>query len=45
MEKKYEIELTWICEKSNFTHQIVPDNLIREAERKAVAAIEEEQMG
>ena len=23
-EKKYEIELSWICEKSGFLHQMVP---------------------
>jgi 20S proteasome subunit alpha 7 len=39
-EKKYELEMSWICEKSGFLHQMVPDNMIRDAEQKALAAIE-----
>jgi len=44
-EKKYEFELSWISEKTNFIHQSVPQNLIDAAVEKAVAAIEEDQMG
>ncbi len=39
-EKKYETEMSWICEKSGYLHQMVPQNLVREAEQKALAAIE-----
>jgi 20S proteasome subunit alpha 7 len=44
-EKKYEFEMSWISEKTNFIHQLVPQNLIDSAVEKAVAAIEEDQMG
>jgi hypothetical protein len=37
--------LSWICERSNFQHQMVPQNLIDAAVERALAAIEEEQMG
>lgn len=37
--------MSWICEESGFLHQLVPDRLIDEATQKALAAIEEEEMG
>lgn len=37
--------MSWICIDTNFKHEHVPLELIQEAERKAIAAIEEEQMG
>jgi len=37
--------LSWINEKTGFQHQLVPIKLIDGAVEKALAAIEEEQMG
>lgn len=44
-DKKYEIELSWVSEKTGFTHQAVPQKLIDEAVEKALASIDEDQMG
>ena len=41
-EKKYEYELSWICEESNHVHKMVNEKLISEAVEKALAAIDEE---
>ena len=43
-EKKYEVELSWICEASNYQHQIVPKALSDAALEKALAEIEEDEM-
>jgi 20S proteasome subunit alpha 7 len=43
--KKFELELSWICDKSQNRHQNVPKEIAREAEKKALAAIEAEEMG
>lgn len=40
-EKKYEYELSWICEETNHQHKFVPKDLIADAVLKAEAAIEE----
>ena len=40
-EKKYEYELSWICEETNHQHKLVPKDLIADAVLKAEAAIEE----
>ena len=44
-EKKYEYELSWICEESDHVHKMVPEALVKDAEEKANAEIEEEEMG
>jgi hypothetical protein len=44
MDKTYEIELSWISEKTGFVHQVVPRALIDDAVTKARASIEEDQM-
>lgn len=44
-EKKYEYEISWICEETNHDHKLVSKELIAEAVQKAETAIEEEQMG
>lgn len=44
-DKKFELDLTWICPESKNQHARVPDDLKREAEEKALKAIEEEEMG
>mmetsp|Transcript_40734 Transcript_40734/g.47370 ORF Transcript_40734/g.47370 Transcript_40734/m.47370 type:complete len:249 (+) Transcript_40734:44-790(+) len=44
-DKKFELDLTWICKESNDEHTRVPEDLQREAEEKAKKAIEEEEMG
>lgn len=43
-EKKYEIELSWITKENDYIHQLVPRELRQEAEAKALAEIENEQM-
>ena len=43
-EKKYEIELSWITKNNDYVHQLVPRDEAREAEEKALAEIENEQM-
>lgn len=37
--------MSWICEESNHVHKNVTQNLIDEAVTKALAAIDEEEMG
>jgi hypothetical protein len=37
--------MSWISEKTNFIHAPVPRRLIDEAVTRALAAIEEDQMG
>jgi len=44
-EKKFEIEMSWICDETKHKHQIVPKDLQKIAEEKALAAIEQEEMG
>jgi len=44
-DKKFELDLTWICKDSNDQHVHVPENLKREAEEKALQEIEREEMG
>lgn len=37
--------MSWISEKTGFVHQTVPQALIDSAVEKALAAIDEDQMG
>lgn len=37
--------MSWISEKTNFVHQAVPKRMVEEAVAKALASIEEDQMG
>lgn len=39
-DKDFELELSWISEKSGYKHQIVPDEIAKEAERKAKEIID-----
>merc|ERR1712087_1018757 len=41
--KPIEIELSWICEASNWTHQGVPKDLMKTAEEWALEQLEEEE--
>lgn len=34
-DKHYEVEISWISEKTNFTHQIVPKERLDQAIQKA----------
>ena len=43
-DKPFELEMTWVCEASGWTHRRVPQNLIDEADAWAKAKIEEEEM-
>ena len=45
VEKKWEYEMSWVCERSEHRHQSVPRELIVKAEKDALAAIEAEEMG
>ncbi|WVO13550.1 hypothetical protein L204_101171 [Cryptococcus depauperatus] len=40
-DKDFELEMTWVCEESNNKHALVPEELVKEAENKAKAALEE----
>ena len=39
-DKKYEVELSWITEGTNFKHQKVPEDLYNTAMEEAKASIE-----
>ncbi|KXN71149.1 N-terminal nucleophile aminohydrolase [Conidiobolus coronatus NRRL 28638] len=41
-DKHYEVEISWISEKTNFTHQIVPKERLDRAIQKAEAELEED---
>lgn len=38
-ERKYEYELSWICEETDHNHKMVPKELIADVVRKAETAI------
>ncbi|WVW81469.1 hypothetical protein I302_103463 [Kwoniella bestiolae CBS 10118] len=40
-DKDFELEMTWICQESGNKHRPVPDDLLKSAEEKAKAALEE----
>ncbi|WWC67127.1 uncharacterized protein I206_101034 [Kwoniella pini CBS 10737] len=40
-DKDFELELTWICQESGNKHALVPEDLLKAAEEKAKAALEE----
>jgi len=44
-EKKFELEMTWVCPESGYIHQHVPRDLVKEADVKAQKDIEREQLG
>eukprot|EP01015_Nassula_variabilis_P030725 TRINITY_DN679_c0_g1_i12.p1 TRINITY_DN679_c0_g1~~TRINITY_DN679_c0_g1_i12.p1 ORF type:complete len:249 (-),score=34.64 TRINITY_DN679_c0_g1_i12:94-840(-) len=44
-EKRFEVELSWICAETNYQHQLVPLQLRDEVDKKAKDEIEREQMG
>lgn len=41
--KPFEVEVSWICEKSNWKHQGVPKDILKEAEEWAKQQLEEEE--
>ncbi|GBG70095.1 hypothetical protein CBR_g5726 [Chara braunii] len=43
-DKAFELEMSWICDESNREHQLVPRELLAQAEAAAKAAQEEEDM-
>lgn len=43
-DKDFELELSWICEASGFQHQLVPKNILEEAEKAAKDAKAAEEM-
>ena len=40
-EKSFELEMSWICEQSQWKHQLVPMDLLCQAEDYAKASLEE----
>jgi len=44
-DKKFELDLTWVCKESNDEHVRVPEELQKDAEERARKSIEEEEMG
>eukprot|EP01089_Gocevia_fonbrunei_P000083 TRINITY_DN1006_c0_g1_i1.p1 TRINITY_DN1006_c0_g1~~TRINITY_DN1006_c0_g1_i1.p1 ORF type:complete len:251 (+),score=58.16 TRINITY_DN1006_c0_g1_i1:291-1043(+) len=44
-DKIFELELSWICTESKNEYQKVPDDLQQEAETKAKAALDSDEMG
>lgn len=42
-DKDFELEMSWICAESNFQHQLVPKDIVAEAEARAKAKLEEMQ--
>ncbi|KAF1790933.1 Nucleophile aminohydrolase [Phytophthora cactorum] len=40
----FELELSWICEETNWQHHLVPDNLRDEVNEWAVQSIKEDEM-
>lgn len=40
-DRDFELEMTWICEESGWKHAAIPDDLLKEADDKGRAALEE----
>ncbi|TYJ55517.1 hypothetical protein B9479_003789 [Cryptococcus floricola] len=40
-DKDFELEMTWVCAESGWKHALVPEDLLKTAEEKAKAALEE----
>jgi len=40
----FELELSWICEETNWQHHLVPDNLRDEVNEWAVQSIKDDEM-
>jgi len=43
-EKKFELEMSWICPESKNRHELVPKDIREEAEKRALQSIEEDEM-
>jgi len=41
-DKEFELELSWICAESNYEHQIVPKDVLADAEKFAKSAMDDE---
>jgi 20S proteasome subunit alpha 7 len=39
-DKEFELEMSWICPESNNQHQLVPKEILAEADKQAKAALE-----
>ena len=40
-DKDFELELSWLCEETKWTHQLVPQKLVEEMDQKAKQYLEE----
>jgi len=41
-DKDFELELSWICKESNYEHQLVPKDLLIDAEKFAKSSLQED---
>jgi len=41
-DKEFELELSWICKETNYEHQLVPKELLAEAEKYAKSSLQED---
>ncbi|KCV68430.1 hypothetical protein H696_04724 [Fonticula alba] len=41
-EKPFDIDVSWICEQSDYKHEFVPDHIFQEAQRAALEALQPE---
>jgi 20S proteasome subunit alpha 7 len=39
-DKEFELEMSWLCEESGWTHQLVPRELVEESNKAAKAAVD-----
>ena len=44
MRHPFELELSWVCEASNWQHRLVPDNIRDEANAWALESIRQDEM-
>jgi 20S proteasome subunit alpha 7 len=44
-EKKFELEISWICPESGMVHQMLPKEFQKELEAKSLEALQKEAMG
>ena len=39
-DKEFELEMSWICAESGNQHQLIPKDIVQEANKQAKAALE-----
>lgn len=43
-DKPFELEMSWVCEETEWKYQAVPQSQVKEAEEWAKASIEADEM-